>query len=61
MGARGKSISRVMENFKVNVRFPHRDSPDPDLVVVSGREENVSDCCDHLFNLANDYVSVFVM
>eukprot|EP00731_Ephydatia_muelleri_P015246 Em0008g966a len=59
IGARGKSINKVMEKFNVDIRFP-RDK-ESDVVMISGLEENVEDAKDHILNLAEDYVSLVLM
>ena len=59
IGARGKSINKVMEKFNVDIRFP-RDK-ESDVVMISGLEENVEDAKDHILNLAEDYVSLVCM
>jgi len=56
IGARGRAISKIMDEYKVDIRMPGRDGEDPDLVVISGREEDVQDCKSHLLNLEEEYV-----
>ena len=56
IGARGASIRRVMEQFKVDIRFPRSDNPDGP-VAISGAPENVDDAKDHLLILEEEYVS----
>ena len=56
IGARGRAISKMMEEFRVDIRMPGRDSSNPDLIVVEGREDDVLDCCDNLLNLEEEYV-----
>ena len=55
IGARGKAIAKVMEKYKVDIRFPRDKSSDQ--VTVTGLEENVEDCKEYLLTLAEDYVS----
>jgi len=56
IGARGKAISKVMEQYRVDVRFP-RDKTSS-TVVITGLVENVEDVKEHLMALAEDYVRV---
>ena len=56
IGAKGKAISKVMERFKVDIRFP-RDK-NSDTITITGLEENIEDAKEHLVTLAEDYVSV---
>ena len=54
IGAKGKSIAKVMEQFQVDVRFPK--DKNSNLVTIQGLEENVEDAKYHLITLAEDYV-----
>ncbi|XP_071500490.1 vigilin-like [Diadema antillarum] len=56
IGTRGKAINRIMDTYKVDIRFPREDDPDPNLVVVSGEAEAVDECCDYLKNLEEEYL-----
>ncbi|RXG56235.1 Vigilin [Armadillidium vulgare] len=55
IGARGRSIRKIMEEFKVEIKFP-REGDDPDEVIILGLEDNVEDCLDHILNLAEEYI-----
>ncbi|KAH0551211.1 vigilin [Cotesia glomerata] len=56
IGARGKNIRRIMEDYKVEIKFPRKTDSDPDLVVIIGSEENVTDAREHLLNLEYEYL-----
>ncbi|XP_008546988.1 vigilin [Microplitis demolitor] len=56
IGARGKNIRRIMEDYKVEIKFPRKTDSDPDLVVIIGSEENVADAREHLLNLEYEYL-----
>ncbi|XP_072522982.1 vigilin [Salminus brasiliensis] len=56
IGARGKAIRKLMEEFKVDIRFPQPGSEDPDKVTVTGLPENVDKAIDHLLNLEEEYM-----
>ncbi|XP_034942001.1 vigilin [Chelonus insularis] len=56
IGARGKNIRRIMEEYKVNIKFPRKTDADPDLVTIYGTEENVVDAREHLLNLEYEYL-----
>ena len=47
-----------MEEFHVDIRFPGRESDNPNLVVITGTEDAVMDCRDHLLNLEEEFVSL---
>uniref|UniRef100_A0A8C2BCE1 Vigilin n=1 Tax=Cyprinus carpio TaxID=7962 RepID=A0A8C2BCE1_CYPCA len=57
IGARGKGIRKIMDEFKVDVRFPPSGAADPNLVTVTGRPEQVDEAIDHLLNLEEEYLS----
>ncbi|KAK2490649.1 hypothetical protein MC885_010910 [Smutsia gigantea] len=57
IGARGKAIRKVMDEFKVDIRFPQSGAPDPNCVTVTGLPENVEEAIDHILNLEEEYVS----
>ncbi|XP_026329102.1 vigilin isoform X2 [Hyposmocoma kahamanoa] len=54
IGLRGKNIRKIMDDFKVDIRFPKNQ--DDSLVVITGDEDNVLDAKDHLLNLAEEYL-----
>lgn len=54
IGQRGKALAKIMEQYKVDVKFNGRTS---DVVVVKGASaETVEDACDHLKNLEEEYL-----
>lgn len=57
IGSRGRNIRKIMEDYKVDIKFPRSDDPDPNLVTITGFEENVLEAKDHLLNLEEEYVS----
>jgi len=56
IGKRGRSIRKIMDDFKVDIRLPREGDPDPSRVVVAGDEEQVLDCIDHLKILEEEYI-----
>ncbi|RVE60522.1 hypothetical protein OJAV_G00181790 [Oryzias javanicus] len=56
IGARGKAIRKLMEEFKVDIRFPQPGSDEPDRVTVTGLPETVGSAIDHLLNLEEEYM-----
>uniref|UniRef100_A0A8D0Q6L9 Vigilin n=1 Tax=Sus scrofa TaxID=9823 RepID=A0A8D0Q6L9_PIG len=55
IGARGKAIRKIMDEFKVDIRFPQSGAPDPNCVTVTGLPENVEEAIDHILNLEEEY------
>lgn len=37
IGARGKNVRKIMDDCKVDIKFPREDDPDPDAVFVTGK------------------------
>lgn len=58
IGQGGKNIKRIMDEYKVDIRFPRQG--DDSVVLIAGDEDNVLDAKDHLLNLAEEYVSARV-
>ncbi|XP_023947643.1 vigilin [Bicyclus anynana] len=54
IGLGGKNIKRIMDEYKVDIRFPKQG--DDSIVIISGEEDNVLDAKDHLLNLAEEYM-----
>jgi predicted PilT family ATPase len=54
IGVKGKNISKVMDRFNVDIRFPKDKGSG--VVVIQGLEENVEDAKEHLITLAEDYM-----
>uniref|UniRef100_A0A915E443 K Homology domain-containing protein n=1 Tax=Ditylenchus dipsaci TaxID=166011 RepID=A0A915E443_9BILA len=58
IGARGRNLRKVEEDFGVEIRMPGRSDPRPDVITVSGKSEDaVFDCIDKLRNDEEDYIS----
>lgn len=55
IGRRGRNIRQIMDQFKVEIRFP-TESSDPDMVTIIGPEEKVQECSDYLLNIVEEYV-----
>ncbi|XP_057372624.1 vigilin-like [Daphnia carinata] len=55
IGRRGRNIRQVMDQYKVEIRFPF-EGGDPDIVTIIGREEKVQECADYLLNLVEEYM-----
>ncbi|GBN52279.1 Vigilin [Araneus ventricosus] len=58
IGSRGRNVVKIMDMFKVFIRFPRPSDPDPDLVVIQGAEDDVLDAKDHLLNLEEEYLRI---
>ncbi|XP_033116726.1 vigilin-like [Anneissia japonica] len=56
IGGKGRAIRKVMDDFKVDIRFPRASDPDPDIVTITGMEDDVYDCKDELLNKEEEYL-----
>ncbi|GCC45059.1 hypothetical protein chiPu_0028928, partial [Chiloscyllium punctatum] len=57
IGARGRQIRKIMEDFKVVVRMPPLEERQRGSVTVRGTPDAVEEVIDHLLNLQEEYVS----
>jgi len=55
IGRGGKSIRKIMEDYKVDIRLPRDGDEDPTRVVVSGDQIACEDCIDHLKLLEEEF------
>ena len=60
IGAKGKSIRKTMDQFKVDIRFPRSKEEDPDIIFISGAEDDVYDCKDYLLNIEEEFLQDFI-
>lgn len=57
IGARGKNVRQIMQDYKVDIRFPRPNDSNPNLVVISGSDmDRIYDARDHLLNLEEEYI-----
>lgn len=52
IGAKGRSIRKIMDDYKVAIRF----SKDEDIVTVTGSQDRVEECIEHVLNLEEEYM-----
>lgn len=55
IGQKGKSIRKVMDEYKVSISFP-REEGNPNEVLITGPEDRANDCREHLLNLAEEFM-----
>lgn len=58
IGQRGRGIRKIMDDFKVEIKFPRDAERDenPNAVTIIGSEDAVSDAKDHLLNMEEEYL-----
>jgi len=56
IGKGGRSIRKIMEDYKVDIRLPRDGDEDPTKVIISGDQDSCEDCIDHLKMLEEEYI-----
>ncbi|XP_037944630.1 vigilin-like [Teleopsis dalmanni] len=58
IGHRGRTIRKIIEDYKVDIKFPSADDAqnNPDAVTIIGKEEDVENAKDVILNMAEDYI-----
>ena len=59
IGQKGKNVRKIMDEFKVDIRFP-RDQTD-DTITITGSEDAVEDCEEYLLVLEEEYVRFLII
>jgi exosome complex RNA-binding protein Rrp4 len=61
IGQKGRNLRKIQDEFKVEIRLPRSGDANPDLVVVSGKQEDdVLDCCGKLRQMEEDFMEDYV-
>ncbi|XP_075165976.1 satellite-binding protein 1 Dp1 [Haematobia irritans] len=57
IGQRGRTIRKLIEDYKVDIRFPTSEEAktNPDAVTIIGEEEDVENAKEAILNMAEDY------
>ncbi|KAL1494803.1 hypothetical protein ABEB36_010342 [Hypothenemus hampei] len=56
IGSRGRNIRRIMDQYRVDIKFPLRNDSNPNLVIISGQEDNVIEAREELLNSAEEFL-----
>ncbi len=56
IGAKGRAINKVMELYKVDIRFPRSTDANPNLVTITGLDENIDEVQEYLLNRQEEYL-----
>ncbi|XP_071109075.1 vigilin-like [Haliotis cracherodii] len=56
IGFKGRAVRKVMDDYQVDIRFPRPEDGDPDIVTITGMDDNVYECQDHLLNLQEEFL-----
>lgn len=57
IGARGKNVRQIMDEHKVDIRFPRNSDANPDLVVITGSPDAVEAAKERINELCDEFVS----
>lgn len=61
IGQRGRNIHKIMEEYKVEIRFPKQgEDANPNAITIFGSPEAVSEAKDHILNLEEEYMEDIV-
>lgn len=60
IGAKGRNIRRLMEQHKVEIKFPRPEDPNKNLVQVTGAEEDVEEALDYLKQFEDEHLDDIV-
>ena len=60
-GKRGRSIRKIMDDFKVDICLPREGDADPSLIVVTGDKDAVLNCIDHLKIMEEKFIKDAVL
>lgn len=57
IGRRGTVVSKIRQDHNVQVTMPDKDSDHPDVVVITGLEENTLAARQDILDIVHDLVS----
>lgn len=57
IGAQGRAVKKIMEDFKVGVKFARQGDPNPNSVTLSGRADSILAAKNHMLKLTDQYLS----
>lgn len=57
IGAQGRAVKKLMEDFKIRVKFARQGDPNPNAVTLFGRQDCIAAAKTHMIELADHYLS----
>lgn len=57
IGAQGRAVKKLMEDFKIRVKFARQGDPNPNAVTLFGRQDCIAAAKKHMIELADHYLS----
>ena len=58
IGRKGAVITKLREDFDVNIQLPRKDSPDESIITITGYEKNAHDAREAILKIVGDFVSL---
>ncbi|GAB1602236.1 vigilin-like [Argonauta hians] len=56
IGTKGRTVRRLMDDYKVDIKFPRPESDEPDAITITGAEEDCLDCREYLLAFQEEYL-----
>ena len=56
IGRRGASISKIQQQYDVQVQFPEKGSPNPDTIIITGLEKDATAARDDILKRVKELV-----
>ena len=57
IGRRGTVVSKIRQDHEVQITMPDKESERPDVVVITGLEQNAMAARDDILRIVHDFVS----
>lgn len=57
IGAQGRAVKKLMDEFKVNVKFARQGDPNPNSVTLIGSSSAIAAAKNHMIKLADQYMA----
>lgn len=56
IGSKGRNIRKIMDQYKVDIKFARSSDPNPNIVTIMGQPDDVEECKEHLLNTVEEYM-----
>lgn len=56
IGSKGRNIRKIMDEYKVDIKFARSTDPNPNIMTVMGQPDNVEECKEHILNVVEEYM-----
>merc|ERR1719334_875014 len=59
IGRRGQLITQIHKKHDVNIQFPEKGSENPNMITITGYQENAHAAGDEILKIVQDYEDMF--